>query len=90
MGGLENGLATKTALTVIWEDGGLTTGDSFRELEDNIRAAQWDTFDHRHEFRQEMRHRCFVHTGQWPKPAHTSRAFIQGLAELGMFLLVEE
>ena len=75
-------------ITVMWDDGEMTTGDTWREVEDNIRASQWHTFASREDFRTEMRYRCYSWSGEFPNAANSSKEFINSLAELGMFLVV--
>ena len=77
-------------ITVIWGNGDITTGDTWREVEDNIRASQWDTYGSREEFRTEMRHRAYMWSGKFPYFAETSKGFVKSLAELGLFLVVED
>ena len=77
-------------LTVLWPDSQTTTGKSYRELEENIRANQWITYESREDFRKAITNRCELWTGVVPPYAKSSKDFIQGLAASGFFLLAEE
>jgi hypothetical protein len=84
--GLRN---TPTKITLHWYDGGITTGATWREIEDNIRASQWFPFDSRHEFRDEMRARAIVWSGtHLPSMSHNSEKFVRDL-ESAQFYSVE-
>ena len=75
-------------ITVMWDNGEMTTGATWREVEDNMRAAQWQTFPTREDFRTEMRHRAYQWGGEFPAFSTSSKEFINSLADLGMFLVV--
>jgi hypothetical protein len=70
-------------ITILWPDGKITTGRAWEDIEDAIRAAQWHTFKTKREFRREMRRRAEVWSGERPRR-------IRSLAELGMFMIMEE
>lgn len=76
-------------IELIWPDGGITTGATWREVEDAVRAAQWRPFKTRREFRREMRRRALEWSGEMPVsgPPWTSKAFIQSLADRGLFMI---
>lgn len=76
-------------LNLIWPDGTIVTATTYLELEDALRASQWQPFKSRREFRREMRRRAAVWTGRPPKPVlyQTSKAFIYQLVNSGMCML---
>ena len=74
----------------IWNDGSMTTGNNYREVEDNIRAAQWQPYKTRKEFRKDMAHRARVWSGRRVSTLGTSGMFLDALAGAGLFLLVVE
>ena len=82
----------RTLITLIWENGSLTTGDTWEEVEKKVRSSQWGRYDTRAEFRQDMRKRAHVWSGQ-KIAAHevkgnvSSEAFLKRLAEAGLFLI---
>jgi hypothetical protein len=78
-------------IELLWPDGTLTTGRSWREVEDAVRAQQWHTFRNRRAFRAEMRRRAEVWSGHGLPPLSreaNSRAFLRQLADAEMFQLV--
>jgi hypothetical protein len=79
-------------ITAIWHNGTITTGETWRELEDNIRRAQWTSFKSRQEFREEMRLRAKTWSGLKPQPMYpqTSQGFLRSLETSGMFLITVE
>ena len=79
-----------TLITLIWTDGTMTTGKSWRELEDAVRASQWQPFKSRKEFRREMRRRAALWSGDYPPATRSSKAFIQSLADAGLFMIVTD
>lgn len=79
--------------TLIWTDGTIVTGSSFRELEDTLRATQWSTYKTRREFRREMRRRAAIWSGRpktKPVGIQSSQDFILSLVHAGMCTLVED
>lgn len=78
--------------TLIWTDGTIVSGSSFRELEDTLRATQWSTYKTRREFRREMRRRAALWSGRSIKPVgfQSSQDFILSLVHAGMCTLVED
>lgn len=78
-------------ITLLWPDGKITTGATWEDVEDAVRAAQWHTFKTRREFRREMRRRAEVWSGEKPRRgARTSEAFMRSIGELGLFMVMEE
>jgi hypothetical protein len=78
-------------ITLLWPDGQITTGHSWLEVEDAVRAAQWQTFKTRREFRQEMRNRARAWSGHYPRFAvGSSQRFLTGLAKEGLFQVFTE
>jgi hypothetical protein len=77
-------------IELLWPDGTLTTGASWREVEDAVRAQQWHTFRTRRAFRAEMRRRAEIWSGRSVAPGReaSSRAFLRQLADAEMFQLV--
>ena len=72
-------------IEIIWEDGSMTSGRSWRELEDEIRVAQWQPYKSRREFRKDMRRRARIWSGAPVKSTgYGSRAFIESLARSGL------
>jgi hypothetical protein len=78
-------------INLIFPDGSIVSGASFREVEDALRATQWHAFASRRSFRQEMRRRARLWSGRISKPLayQTSKQFIYSLAHSGM-LMVED
>jgi hypothetical protein len=79
-------------LNLIFPDGTIVTGASFKELEDALRASQWQEYDSRREFRTEMRHRAELWTGRparKPVLYQTPKGFIYHLVNSGMCMLEE-
>lgn len=74
-------------ITLIWTDGSITTGKSYRDLETAMRAEQWRTYRSRWHFRTAMRQRAATWSGQQPRMGYTHRSFIESLAEAGLFMI---
>lgn len=79
----------ETAVNLIWPDGSITRGESYREAEDALRATQWREFRTRREFRADMRHRALVWSGVRLPRRRTSRGFIRSLADAGLCMIEE-
>lgn len=79
-------------LSLLWPDGSLTTARTFRELEDAVRAGQWEEYPTRRAFRAEMRRRANLWTGRSGKPIgyQTSKQFIYSLVHAEMCMLIIE
>lgn len=80
---------TPDGLNLIWPDGSIVTGATYRELEDALRASQWHDFGTRREFRAELRHRAAIYTGKPFPPIQfqTSKQFIHSLVHSGICML---
>ena len=79
-------------ISLIWPDGSIVSGSTYAELEDALRASQWDTYPNRRAFRREMRKRAEVWSGRRvSKPIYwqTPKAFIWTLVNSGMCMLDE-
>jgi hypothetical protein len=76
-------------LRIEFKTGDWATGKSWRELEDNIRAREYWTFERRHDFRAEMRKRAFLANGIKMPVQLTSKQFILGLVKAGLFQIKE-
>jgi hypothetical protein len=78
-------------INLIFPDGSIVSGATYREVEDALRASQWHTFGSRRSFRREMRRRAVLWSGRVSKPLpyQTSKQFIYSLAHSGM-LMIEE
>lgn len=77
-------------LNLMFPDGSLVTGATFAELEEALRASQWESFKSRREFRREMRRRSLLWSGRtFAKPVlyQTPKAFIYQLVNSGMCML---
>jgi hypothetical protein len=85
--------APKHRINLIWPDGSIVSGDTFAEVEEALRATQWNTYKSRREFRREMRRRAMLLTGRANKPVlyQTPKAFIYTLvnAELCMIEITD-
>ena len=79
----------ETRFTLIWPDGSIITGGSYRECEDMIRAGQWRLFRSRRWFRRALAHRAHVWSGRSVSVRGSSERFLTGLAAVGMFMLVD-
>lgn len=71
-------------IQVLWPDGGLSTGSTWRELEDAMRAAEWHAYPTRHAYRVELRARAKAWTGEPCRATGTSKQFIMALAKCGV------
>lgn len=73
---------------LIWPDGSITTGDTWREVEDALRSSQWCTYATRRAFRRAMKHRAEVWSGNGnaipTRRGTTSAQFIAGLVQAGL------
>jgi hypothetical protein len=78
---------TDKEISILWANGEITTGDSWKEIEENIRACQWHTYSSQSEFRKSMLNRARIVSGNEPTSVNTSKQFIQRLAEHNMFLI---
>jgi hypothetical protein len=79
-------------ISLIWPDGSIVTGSSYAEVEEALRASQWNTYRTRREFRREMRRRAVLWTGRdvsKPIAWQTSKGFIMTLVDSGMCMLDE-
>jgi hypothetical protein len=79
-------------ISLIWPDGSIVTGSSYAEVEEALRASQWNTYRTRREFRREMRRRAVLWTGRAvakPISWQTSKGFIMTLVDSGMCMLDE-
>jgi hypothetical protein len=76
-------------INLIFPDGTITTGRTYREVEDALRAAQWNAYGSRREFRREMRRRADLWSGRRGKPvvAQTAKQFIYHLVHSGMCMI---
>jgi hypothetical protein len=79
-------------ITLLWPDGKITSGRTWTEVEAAMRAEQPYAYRSRRAFRDEMRHRAEVWSGErLPKRyPQTARGFIHSLADLGLYMIVEE
>lgn len=77
-------------ITLLWPNGEITTGHTWREIEDAVRAAQWQMYPTRLDFRDEMVMRAEVWSGIMVKHGKTSEEFINNLSDAHMFMIVEE
>lgn len=72
-------------ITLTWYDGSRTTGASWHEAEEAVRAAQWVEYPTRVAFRQDLRHRCKVWSGVRPNMTHaSSENFLRALELSGL------
>jgi hypothetical protein len=80
---------TENGLNLIWPDGSIVTGATFRELEDALRASQWHTFETRREFRHELRRRAAIYSGKPMEKVRrqSSKQFIFSLVHSGVCML---
>lgn len=75
-------------IELLWPDGRLTSGKTYDEVEDALRAEQWYSYDTQEAFREDMRKRAYAWCGREPVGhGQTSRDFIDALAGCGMFVL---
>jgi hypothetical protein len=76
-------------INLIFPDGAIVTGNTFRELEDALRASQWNTYMSRPHFRVDMPHRAAMWSGRRGKLVvrQTSKQFIYHLVHSGMCLI---
>lgn len=76
-------------IQVLWPDGGVAQGETWRELEEAMRAAEWHAFPNRHAYRVELRARAKAWSGEPCRATGTSRQFLLGLAKCGLFQVFE-
>lgn len=75
-------------IELIFPDGEVVTGTTFRETENALRASQWNSYPSRRAFRREMRRRAILWSGKRTVmffPVRTSKLFLRSLAKVGMF-----
>lgn len=74
-------------INLLFPDGTLVQGATYRDAENNLRAIQWTVFSSRRKFRREMRQRAILWAGpgvKLPQPCG-SQVFLDSLAGAGMF-----
>lgn len=76
-------------IEVVWPDGSILAGASYREVEDALRATQWTSYRTRRAFREEMRRRAGLWSGARLHGPQTSRGFVRSLAGAGMCIIHE-
>lgn len=76
-------------ITLLWPDGAITTGATYREVEDAIRAEQWSPYGTRFTFRRAMAKRAGIWSATRVGVLGSSRRFINSLADAEMFMIVE-
>lgn len=74
-------------ISIRWHDGKMMSGKSWAEVEEAVRASQWETFETRADFRDEMRHRAEVWTGAPFNAGGTPEEFLRALAAAGMCII---
>lgn len=72
-------------IELLFPDGLTVRGATYREVEDALRAAQWDTYPSRRAFRREMRKRALVWSGTRVSLSLTSKGFLESLARAALF-----
>jgi len=76
--------------TLIWTDNSITTGETYKELEEAIRASQWSTFKTRLGFRRAIVRRARVWSDVHVSVLGTSRQFIGALARTDSFMIIDD
>jgi len=79
-------------ISLIWPDGSIVSGRTFAEVEEALRASQWQTYPSRRAFRREMRKRADLWSGRRvskPLAWQTPKGFIMTLVNSGMCMLDE-
>lgn len=73
-------------IELMFSDGTSVHGDSYREAEDALRAAQWQAYPSRRAFRREMRARANVWNDRVIKVTlpQTSKQFLTSMADANM------
>lgn len=82
-------------IRLLWTNGSVTTGKSWTEVENSIRAAQWNSYPTALSFRRDMANRAKVWSRYDMGNAGrimfmTSEQFVRGLEEAGMLRIVIE
>ena len=77
-------------ITLLWPNASVTTGETWRDVEDAVRSSQWSPYKTRHEFREEMRRRAYVWSGAKVGLKVTSEGFMRSLGDAEMFIIIEE
>lgn len=78
-------------IELVWPDGSIVAGASYREVEDALAASQWRDFGSRRAFRQAMRRRAEMWSGvRLPRRVQTSRGFVRSLADAGLCMIHED
>jgi hypothetical protein len=72
-------------LTLIWANNSITTGETWAELEEAIRAEQWSTYKTRLGFRRALVRRAKVWSSVHVSVLGSSRRFINALARTEAF-----
>lgn len=72
---------------LIFADGSLVEGESFREAEEKLRASQWRRYRSRRSFRAAMRRRAGLWSGVEVGRSRRSEDFLRSLAGAGLFVL---
>lgn len=76
-------------IELIWPDGKLTSGKTFEEVEEALRAEQWHSYETQEAFREDMRKRAYAWCGHEPTHGHTAQEFIEALAGCDLFVMLE-
>jgi len=76
-------------IELLWPDGTVSSGKTYREVEEYMRHSQWRGFKTRWEFRHEMQKRAMAWSGRKVSVTGSPERFIRRLASVGMFLLVD-
>lgn len=74
-------------IDLLFVDGTLVSGATYREVESNLRASQWTVFSSKRRFRREMRRRALLWAGpgtKLPPLLCNSEKFLTSLAKAGM------
>jgi len=77
-------------IELLWPNGEVSSGETWRDVEDSVRSSQWSPYKTRAEFRREMRRRALVWSGQTVRTGRTSESFIKALGAVNMFMIVED
>lgn len=75
-------------IEIMFTDGTVITGATYREAENALRASAWNTYPTRRAFRREMRRRAVLWAGKGAvntvRPPQTSKSFLYSLARAGL------
>jgi hypothetical protein len=77
-------------IQLIWPNGEMSSGRTWVDAEDAVRASQWTSYASQEDFRDEMRKRATVWCGTIVPYTDESEAFLRSLGDVNMFMIVDD